>query len=93
MIEENKIYHCDNSELMPKLADESVNVILTDPPYLYLKNQKLDRPFDEQRFFSECRRVLKKDGFIVLFGRGTSFYRWNCILADLGFCSKYMTKI
>jgi site-specific DNA-methyltransferase (adenine-specific) len=29
--------------------------------------------------------VLKKDGFIVMFGRGTSFYRWNTRLADLGF--------
>ena len=88
MVEENKIYCCDNLNLMKRLADDSVNVILPDPPYLYLKNQKLDRPFDEQSFFSEAKRVLKKDGFIVLFGRGTSFYRWNCILADLGFVFK-----
>ena len=81
----NKIHHCNNLDLMPQLEDESIDVILTDPPYLYLKNQKLDRPFDETVFFNECKRVLKKDGFIVLFGRGTSFYRWNTILADLGF--------
>ena len=84
-IEANKIYHCDNIDLMRQLANESINVILTDPPYLYLKNQKLERKFDEQRFFSECKRILKKDGFIVLFGRGTSFYRWNTILNDIGF--------
>ncbi|KAA6314994.1 hypothetical protein EZS27_034480, partial [termite gut metagenome] len=30
----------------------------------------------------------KKEGFIVLFGRGTSFYRWNTILAELEFCFK-----
>ena len=88
MIESNKIYHRDNLDLMRELPDESVNVILTDPPYLYLKNQKLDRPFDERLFFGECKRVLKKDGFIVLFGRGTSFYRWNTILADSGFAFK-----
>ena len=52
---------------------------------LYLKNQKLERPFDEQLFFSECKRVLTEDGFIVMFGRGTSFYRWNTILDTLGF--------
>lgn len=75
-------------EGMKRIPDGSVDCILTDPPYLYLKNQKLDRPFDEQIFFSECKRVLKKDGFIVLFGRGTSFYRWNCILADMGFTFK-----
>jgi site-specific DNA-methyltransferase (adenine-specific) len=70
---------------MKQIDDASVDVILADPPYLYLKNQKLDRPFDETTFFNEAKRVLKKDGFIVLFGRGTSFYRWNTMLADLGF--------
>ena len=80
-----QLFNLDNSELMAKMEDESVDVILTDPPYLYLKNQKLERPFDEQLFFSECKRVLTEDGFIVMFGRGTSFYRWNTILDDLGF--------
>lgn len=80
-----QLFNCDNLELMAKMEDESVDVILTDPPYLYLKNQKLERPFDEHKFFEECKRVLTKDGFIVMFGRGTSFYRWNTILADLGF--------
>ena len=70
---------------MKSLPDSCIDVIFTDPPYLYLKGQKLEREFDEQLFFLECRRLLKKDGFIVLFGRGTSFYRWNTILADLGF--------
>lgn len=88
MIELNKIYNEDCLEGMNRIPDNSVDCILTDPPYLYLKNQKLDRPFDEQAFFSECKRVLKKDGFIVLFGRGTSFYRWNCIIADMGFTFK-----
>ena len=83
-----QLFNCDNLELMAKMEDESVDVILTDPPYLYLKNQKLEREFDEQLFFSECKRVLVKDGFIVLFGRGTSFYRWNTILDNLGFTFK-----
>lgn len=73
---------------MQRIDDASVDVILTDPPYLYLKNQKLDRTFDEPVFFNEAKRVLKPNGFIVLFGRGTSFYRWNTILADLGFTFK-----
>lgn len=83
-----QLFNCDNRILMQTLADESVDVICTDPPYLYLKNQKLEREFDEQLFFSECKRVLTKNGFIVLFGRGTSFYRWNTILDGLGFTFK-----
>ncbi len=83
-----KMYNADNLEVMATLTDESIDVICIDPPYLYLKNQKLERPFDEQKFFAECKRLLTKKGFIVLFGRGTSFYRWNTILDGLGFVFK-----
>lgn len=83
-----EIYHADNLDLMSMLAAESIDVICIDPPYLYLKGQKLERPFDEQKFFSECERLLKKDGFIIMFGRGGSFYRWNTIVSQLGFLFK-----
>ncbi|UKY91056.1 DNA-methyltransferase [Elizabethkingia anophelis] len=83
-----KLFNEDNLEVMKGLSDESIDVICIDPPYLYLKNQKLERPFDERKFFSECRRLLTKNGFIVMFGRGESFYRWNTILADLKFTFK-----
>lgn len=88
MIELNKGYNCDNIELLKLIPDGSLDIICIDPPYLYLKGQKLERAFDEPMFFSECKRVLKKDGFIVMFGRGTSFYRWNTILDELGFTFK-----
>jgi len=83
-----QLFNCDNRILMQTLADESIDVICIDPPYLYLKNQKLERVFDEQKFFEECKRLLTKNGFIVMFGRGTSFYRWNTILYNLGFTFK-----
>ncbi|MFV0397941.1 MAG: DNA-methyltransferase [Bacteroidales bacterium] len=78
----------DCLNLMTEMPSESVDIILTDPPYLYLTNQKLDRSFDENRFFSEAKRILTEDGFIVLFGRGTSFYRWNTLLSLLDFTFK-----
>ena len=83
-----ELYNSDNLEIMAKMPDESIDIICIDPPYLYLKNQKLERAFDEKLFFSECRRLLTKEGFIVMFGRGESFYRWNTILADLKFTFK-----
>ena len=83
-----QLYNADNLEVMATLTDESIDVICIDPPYLYLKNQKLERPFDEPKFFAECKRLLTKKGFIVMFGRGTSFYRWNTILDGLGFIFK-----
>lgn len=45
---------------MKRIPDASVDCVLTYPPYLYLKNQKLDRSFDEQAFFAEVKRILKK---------------------------------
>lgn len=88
MMNNLQLYNADNLEVMATLPDETIDVICIDPPYLYLKNQKLERPFDEQRFFTECKRLLTKKGFIVMFGRGTSFYRWNTVLDGLGFVFK-----
>jgi site-specific DNA-methyltransferase (adenine-specific) len=67
---------------------ERVDHILTDPPYLYIKTHEFDRAWDEQVFFENAKRMLSDDGFIALFGRGTSFYRWNTRLAELGFVFK-----
>jgi len=67
---------------------QRVDHILTDPPYLYLKTHDFDKQFDEQLFFDNAKRLLPADGFIALFGRGASFYRWNTILANLGFVFK-----
>lgn len=82
-MELNKIYNQDCLVGIKEIKDKSVNVILTDPPYLYL-NHKLDRPFDENELFKEWDRVLKEDGFIVVFGRGESFHRWNYMLNQMG---------
>lgn len=83
-----EFYNADSLLKMQELKSETINCILIDPPYKYLKNQKLEVDFDETIFFNEAKRVLKDDGFIVMFGRGTSFYRWNFMLSELGFIFK-----
>lgn len=79
-----KIMQGDCLELMKTIEAGSVDLVLTDPPYKYL-NHRLESDFDEQVFFSECKRVLSDDGLLVFFGRGSSFYRWNYICEQLGF--------
>ena len=79
-----ELFHGDCIEGIAKIPDGSIDAIVTDPPYLYLNNQKLDRAFDEDKLFSEFKRVLKPKGFVVMFGRGSSFYRWNTKLTELG---------
>ena len=82
---EIKLIQGDCLKEIKNIPEACIDCICTDPPYLYLKNQKLDKPFDEDTLFSEWKRVLKKGGFVILFGRGTSFYRWNYKLSELGF--------
>ncbi len=77
--------HGDGVAGMATIQSGTVKLVLVDPPYLYLKGQKLEREFDEFLYFSKVRRVLRDDGFIVMFGRGASFYRWNGFLETLGF--------
>ena len=77
--------HGDGVAGMATIKSGTVKCVLVDPPYLYLKGQKLEREFDELLYFSKVRRVLRDDGFIVMFGRGKSFYRWNGLLEMLGF--------
>lgn len=66
----------------------SVNAVIADPPYLYLKRQKLEKKFDEDLVFSELLRILNNGGFLCLFGRGISFHRWNMKLHSFGFIFK-----
>jgi site-specific DNA-methyltransferase (adenine-specific) len=79
------LYHGKMEDIIPSL---SFDHILSDPPYLYIKTHAFDKEFDEALLFENAKRILPDNGFIALFGRGTSFYRWNTRLAELGFVFK-----
>jgi len=79
----NKIYFGDCLEVMKGFEDNSVDCVITDPPYGYL-DHKLDKSFDYKQLFDECKRVMKKDSFLVFFGRGTEFYKWNTHCNEIG---------
>lgn len=80
-----EVFNCDNIELLKQTHDNSIDIICIDPPYLYLKNQKLEKEFDFDLFFSECKRVLTENGSIIIFGRGVSFWEMNLKIHELGF--------
>jgi site-specific DNA-methyltransferase (adenine-specific) len=73
-------------DVIPTL--KNIDHIFSDPPYQYLKTHSFDKKFDEALLFENARRIMPDSGFIALFGRGTSFYRWNTRLAELGFIFK-----
>ena len=77
-----------NAKMEETIGEVYADHILTDPPYQYIKTHNFDKKFDEQLFFAQAKIMLPYKGFIALFGRGTSFYRWNTLLANLGFVFK-----
>jgi site-specific DNA-methyltransferase (adenine-specific) len=85
-INDSVVYLGGMEEVIPNI--DYVDCVFADPPYLYIKNHDFDKEFDEAALFENARRILPNDGFIALFGRGASFYRWNTRLAELGFVFK-----
>ena len=74
----------DCLEVMQEMPKNKINMILTDPPYLYL-NHKLDKPFDEQKCFELLYNIMAQNSILSFFGRGDSFYKWNYITKQIGF--------
>ena len=73
----NSIIHADCIKALPMLPDNSVNFILTDPPYItnYKSRDGRRVPNDDndkwlRPAFAEMHRVLANDSFAV------SFYGW-----------------
>ncbi|MBU4069856.1 MAG: site-specific DNA-methyltransferase [Nanoarchaeota archaeon] len=65
----NKIICGDALELIKEISNESVDLILTDPPY-GIKKEGIKNSADLETFYLillECYRVLKKDGFFITF--------------------------
>ena len=73
---EIRIENCDCLEFLGKLADNSVDLIATDPPYGILKH-KIETGVDIPAFFAQCYRVLKPNSFMMFFGRQPTLSFWN----------------
>ena len=65
-MEKNIIYHGDCIEGMKILQDNSVDMVLTDPPYGTTQN-KWDTVVDMDAFWKEIKRVTKKNSAILIF--------------------------
>lgn len=63
-----QLIHGDSLEVMRGMADNSVDLILTDPPY-YSTQLKFDQAprIDFKAWLHECRRILKPAGVLVSF--------------------------
>lgn len=86
-MEYNRIYNEDCIAGLDRVPDGCVDMVMTDPPYKYLK-EGWDEDFDEGALVAQLRRVVRPGGWAAVFGRGPSFYRLNAALEAAGFAFK-----
>jgi site-specific DNA-methyltransferase (adenine-specific) len=81
--------HCGNSkELLKTLEDNSIDSIVTDPPYeLGFMGKKWDASgiaYDVE-LWKECLRVLKHGGHLLAFSGSRTYHRMTVAIEDAGF--------
>lgn len=75
----NTIIHGDCRDVLPNIASESIDFVLTDPPYVNRYVSRDGRAVRNDDFkwatpaFHQLHRILKRDAFCVC------FYGWACI--------------
>jgi DNA modification methylase len=81
-----EIKNADCREVMRGLAENSIDSIVTDPPYgLEFMGKGWDRGVPGVEFWTEALRVLKPGGYLLAFGGTRTFHRLTCAIEDSGF--------
>lgn len=62
-----QLHHGDCLEILKQIPDDSVDLVLTDPPYAVLQ-LKWDKLIDSEKLWQELNRITKEDGVVALFG-------------------------
>jgi site-specific DNA-methyltransferase (adenine-specific) len=87
-LENAVVYHGSNLDVLPTLADNSVDAIVTDPPY---ELGFMGKSWDSSgiaysvQLWAECLRVLKPGGHLLAFGGSRTWHRIAVAIEDAGF--------
>lgn len=88
MLELNKIHNVDCIKGLKLLDDNSIDSIVTDPPYeLGFMGKSWDSTGIAYNIevWKECLRVLKPGGHSLSFGGTRTYHRMACAIEDAGF--------
>ncbi|MFN4974663.1 MAG: DNA-methyltransferase [Bacteroidota bacterium] len=76
----------NNIDLLKTLENNSIDSVITDPPYgLSFMNKKWDYDVPSVEFWREVYRVLKPGGHILSFGGTRTYHRMVVNIEDAGF--------
>ena len=79
------VYHGDCREVMQTLHAESVDSIVSDPPYgLSFMGKGWDHGVPGVEFWAEALRVAKPGAHLLAFGGTRTFHRLACAIEDAG---------
>lgn len=84
----NQVLHGNSLEVLKTLENNSVDSIVTDPPYeLGFMGKKWDNTgiAYNVELWKECLRVLKPGGHLLAFGGTRTYHRMTCAIEDAGF--------
>jgi site-specific DNA-methyltransferase (adenine-specific) len=80
------LYNNDCLVQLKELKDNSVDSIVTDPPYgLAFMNKKWDYDVPAQEIWEQCLRVLKPGGHLLSFAGSRTYHRMALRIEDAGF--------
>lgn len=82
----NKLFHGDCLHVLKEMPDNSVDSIVTDPPYgLSFMGRKWDYDVPSVEVWQECLRVLKPGGHLLAFAGTRTQHRMAVRIEDAGF--------
>lgn len=81
-----ELHNSGNLELLRSLPADSVDSIVTDPPYgLRFMGNKWDYDVPSAELWQECLRVLKPGGYLLSFAGSRTYHRMVVRIEDAGF--------
>ena len=81
-----RLLYGDCLKVLPSLPENSVDSIVTDPPYgISFMNKKWDYNVPSVEIWEECLRVLKPGGHLLCFASTRTFHRMTVNIEDAGF--------
>lgn len=77
------IYHGDCREVLPTLEENSIDTVITDPPYgLSFMGNDWDHGVPGCEFWKHVLRVCRPGAFLLAFGGTRTYHRLACAIED-----------